>query len=378
MADSYREHFALPAGQSWFNCSHQGPLPRVAAAEAEEAIRWKLDPRELTTERFSELPRRVKRAAAALIGGSPEQIVLGNGASYGLHLLAGGLPLESGDEVLLMAGDFPSNHLPWLLRRERGVDVKVLEPEDTVLSVDEAAAAITPRTRVLSVSWVHSFSGMVLDIPRIGALCRDKGVRLVVNVSQGLGGRRLRVAEWPVDALVSVGWKWLCGPYATGFCWLREDTLEALRYDQAYWLSAQTADDLAGGQGPSLEAIRAAGARRYDIFGTANFFNFKPWAAALELFAGLDAEAIETHDRTLAERFVAGLDASRYERLGEGRPPQSSIILIRPREGDSAGLLERLKQARITAAHRRGMLRFSFHLYNDAAEVDRALDVLNG
>ncbi len=383
-----RDRFALPSGQTWFNCAHQGPLPRAAADEAGEAVRWKLDPRELTTERFSGLPRRVKAAAAALIGAGPEEIVLGNGASYGLHLLAAGLPLERGDQVLLMKGDFPSNHLPWLLRGDHGVDVRILEPAATVLTADEIEAAITPRTRVVSLSWVHSFSGMVLDVPRIGALCRERGVRLVVNASQGLGARRLRIGEWPVDALVSVGWKWLCGPYATGFCWLRDETLAALRYPQAYWLSAQTADDLAaddlaGAGGPSLEAIRAAGARRYDIFGTANFFNFKPWAAALEMFAALDPAAVEAHDMALTRRFADGLDPARYARLGEGRPgegspPASSIVLIRPREVACEVMLERLRRAGLSVAHRRGMLRFSFHLYNESEEVDRALEVLHG
>ena len=77
-----------------------------------------------------------------------------------------------------------------------------------------------------------------------------------------------------MDVVVSAGWKWTCGPYGTGFCWLRPELRDSLRRTQAYWLSMQTADELGEEQGaPALRDD--LGARAFDGFGTANFFNFK-------------------------------------------------------------------------------------------------------
>lgn len=108
----------------WMNCAHQGPLPRLSAAEAREAIGWKALPHERTAERFLEVPDRLKRVIGRLVGAPPDQIVLGNSASYGLHLLANGIPWRAGDEILLVHGDFPSDILPWFALHERGVEIR--------------------------------------------------------------------------------------------------------------------------------------------------------------------------------------------------------------------------------------------------------------
>src|SRR5699024_11691545 len=72
--------------RTWINCAHQGALPRVAANEAREAVKWKSAPHQLTDERFSNVPHRLKKALGSLIGASANDIILGNSASYGLHL----------------------------------------------------------------------------------------------------------------------------------------------------------------------------------------------------------------------------------------------------------------------------------------------------
>lgn len=91
----------------WLNCAHQAPLPACARAEAEAAVRWKVQPWELTSERFAGVPRRLKDALGRLIGAPAEDVILANSASYGLHLIANGFPFADGDEVLTMRGTFP-------------------------------------------------------------------------------------------------------------------------------------------------------------------------------------------------------------------------------------------------------------------------------
>lgn len=157
----------------WLNCAHQGPIPRVAAEAARRAIERKIAPFELRDDSFTEVPRRLKQALGRLIGASPEEIILGNSASYGLHLLANGLPLGRGDEVLLVRGDFPSVILPWLALEERGVRLRHLEPGEEGLTPETLEPHLGPRTRALSTTWVHSFTGRAIDLEAIGRLCRS-------------------------------------------------------------------------------------------------------------------------------------------------------------------------------------------------------------
>src|SRR5690606_14992548 len=122
--------------------------------------------------------------------------------------------------------------------------VRYIKPANHLPTAEELAANITPKTRLFCSTWVHSFSGVTADLPTLGEVCQANGIRFIVNASQGLGARPLEVANAALDALVGVGFKWLCGPYGTGFCWMRPELLQSLGYNQAYWLAEMSAQDL--------------------------------------------------------------------------------------------------------------------------------------
>src|SRR5579884_4196315 len=177
MRSDFQADFGPFGDRVWLNCAHQGPLPRVAVEEAHEAVAWKVRPYELTAERFAGVPARLRRALGRLLGVPTDEVILGNSASYGLHLLANGLPWREGDEVPLVRGDFPSVLLPWLGLEGRGVRARYVRPARHLPDPDELAAALTPRTRVFCCTWVHSFSGVACDLQALGAACRANGTR---------------------------------------------------------------------------------------------------------------------------------------------------------------------------------------------------------
>jgi cysteine desulfurase / selenocysteine lyase len=371
----FHDEFASSDGSVWLNTAHQGRLPIRAADAVREAVEWKLHPEALVAAApFTDLPDRLRRLLARLLGAEPSDVVLANSASYGLHLIANGLELAPGDEVVVAANDFPSDVLPWLRLRDRGVAVRMLEPKDEVLTADEVVAAFNARTRVVCLTWVHSFSGRVADLEAIGAACRDRGIWFVVNGSQGVGVLPIDVTAAPIDALIGVGFKWLCGPYGTGFAWLRPQLNDALHPTKLYWLSALTAEDLAA---PSLdlEAIQPTAVGRHDIFGTANFFNFMPFAASLELVLEVGVDSIGTYVDDLVLRLLDGI-AGTDLRLISSPVQRSSLVVVEPTRQHPGELFDRLSAAGIQVAHRRGRIRFSPHLYNTATEIDQTLELL--
>jgi selenocysteine lyase/cysteine desulfurase len=193
----------------------------------------------------------------------------------------------------------------------------MLEPDGEVLSAGEVEAALTRRTRVVCLTWVHSFSGCVLDLDAVGAVCRERDAWFIVNGSQAVGARPIDVRATPIDAVVSAGFKWLCGPYGTGLCWLRPELFDALRPTKLYWLSALTADDLAS-DSLDLRAITPRRPGRHDIFGTANFFNSVPLAAAIELLLDHGIERIHEDVDDLVVRILDGVDRSRFRLVRGG------------------------------------------------------------
>lgn len=367
-------------GRVWLNAAHQGPLPHAAAAEALEAIDWKMSPRQLTEERFREVPDRLKTALAYALGAPPEEIVLGNSASYGLHLLANGIAWKAGDEVLVVRGDFPVDILPWLGLEDQGVQVRCLEPANHLPTADELCSSISPATRLFCSTWVHSFSGVTADLAGLGEVCRAHEVLFVANVSQGLGAQPLVVSTLPVDAVVGVGFKWLCGPYGTGFLWLRLDLLEELRYNQAYWLAEASAATLSD---ETADAPRRTGrppkARTYDVFGTANFFNFKPWAASLEYLMEIGLERIAAHDQELVTRLIEEIDRHKYVLVSpEEGPQRSTLVFLSHRDpARNPQVHAYLEEQGIDVVLRRGNLRLSPHLYNTREEIDQVVAALD-
>ena len=379
MTDEFSRDFGPFRGRAWLNCAHQGPLPRLAAEEAREAVEWKVAPYELTSERFSGVPARLKSALARLVGASADEIILGNSASYGLHLLANGVPWCRGDEVLLVADDFPSDLLPWLRLERLGVRVRLIHPQKPLPDPDELRRAISSSTRLFCTTWVHSFSGFAADLDGLGSVCRQHNVRFIVNASQALGARPLDVRSVPLDAVISVGFKWLCGPYGTGFCWMKPDLLESLQYNQTYWVAEMTAEDLGRERSPVHLPEGPPRARTYDVFGTANFFNFKPWAASVEYLLKQDIDRIAIYDGQLVEQFIGGIDTKKYDLTSPASgPARSTIVFISHRDpGRNQEIQRKLRDAGIEVAYRKGQLRFSPHLYNTSADIEKALAVLN-
>jgi cysteine desulfurase/selenocysteine lyase len=380
MRDSpFADGFGDFGGRVWLNAAHQGALPLVAAQEAHEAVAWKLSPHELSGERFDGVPRRLRAALGNFVNAPQDEIVLANSASYGLHLIANAYPWRTGDEIVVMAGDFPSDILPWLMIERRcGVRVVRIRPRNHVVAPEELEAAITPRTRLFCTTWVHSFSGFAIDVDALGAICRSRGVAFVLNVSQALGVRTIDVTRAPVDALTCAGWKWLCGPYATGFCWIGAGLHERLQPVKAYWLAMQTAEDL-GKEIADAELRADLGPRAFDVFAPANFFNFKPWAAAVEYVLRAGIERIRAHDDALVDQFIAGLDPGRFELLSPRKagPRRSTLVFFSHRDRERNPAVHRvLAEAGIDIALRGRLLRLAPHLYNSATDIERTLAVL--
>ncbi len=373
----YSKDFEPFGERIWLNCAHQGPLPKTAIEKLNEAVKWKTNPAELDFDRFFDVPQRLRKALGRLINVQHEQIILGNSNSYGLHLLANGINWNMGDEIILSKGDFPSTNLPWLALEDKGVRINQITPECQILTEKELIESINGSTRLLCISWVNSFNGHILNVKTIGDICKANGIIFVLNCTQGLGALRFDVQATHVDAVSCMGAKWLLGPYGTGFCWMRNELMESLQYNHVNWLDMLTEDDL--NSEIDQELNMKSGKKKYDVFGTANFFNFVPWTASIEYLLEKDVEKIEKYVQDLVSRFITKLDRCKFKLLSPEEPEnRSSILFISHKDpGCNRLIYNKLLDENIFISLRNNLLRFSPHLYNTQDDIEKTVLTLN-
>jgi len=372
----YRRDFSSFEGNIWLNAASEGPLPSVCVQALQNAVEWKRKPYQLDIPKFISAQSGLKESIGRLIGVAPKEVILANSASYGLHLLANGIDWRRGDEIVLMQDDFPADILPWLALQEKGVIVRQVKARERVLQPDELLENITERTRLFCISHVHTFTGFVLDIGRFSEICREKGVLFVLNVSQSAGTMPVDCSQFCVDAVVAAGYKWLCGPYGTGFCWIKPELRDRLVLNRAYWSAVLSEEDLKKEGELALKEMKTA--RKFDVFGTANFFNFVPFKAAIDYWLKVGLDHVRAYHDRLIDRLIAGLDNTPYDVISprEGKERSSLVVLSHKDKDKNKQIFQGLMGQGIYTALWKGNVRIAPHVYNTKEEIDKVLGAL--
>jgi selenocysteine lyase/cysteine desulfurase len=372
MATDRRHDFYSTAGITYLNCAHLGPMPRLAIEATRAALRLKMTPQLVADSDFFTYPDAFRAAVARVLGAAPSDVAVTDSTTSGIMLMVNGLDWREGDRVLIPAGAFPANRFPWHWLERRGVEV-VAVPEDPARpDVERFAAALTPRTRVVSVEWVSYRTGRRRDLAGLGALCRESGALFVVDGTQGVGGLALDLAATPCDLLACSGYKWMLGPYGIGFAYLTPALADRLVPHNVNWFRVEGAEDFSRLGDCALELVR--GASRFDKNAPAAFFDLAGATASAEYLAGVTPRAIEEHVRGLLDRLIAGLPAG-YSPAGSLQPEHRSNILCFTAESEEATrrAYARLREAGMIVSLRDGAVRVSPCIYNADEDVDRLL-----
>jgi isopenicillin-N epimerase len=216
---------------AFFLASH--PTPVHEAIERHRAG-LDADPIGYWYEQEEKQEAKVLQAAANYLGGNPTDIALTDSTTMGLGLLYGGLQLRSGQEILTTTHDHYSTETALRLRAERtGAMVRQIHLYRSTKTVsrdeivDSLRKDITPMTRIVAVTWVHSSTGLKLPIHEmalaIQAINRSREERdriiFCVDGVHALGVEDFRVSELGCDFLIAGTHKWMFGPRGTGLVW---------------------------------------------------------------------------------------------------------------------------------------------------------------
>jgi isopenicillin-N epimerase len=189
-------------------------------------------------------PVQVQQAAAAYVGGRPEEIALTDSTTQGLALAYQGLKLKPGDEILCTTHDHYVHHESIRLAAEKSGATWRRVP----LYADPAAAtveeivenlrrAIHPSTRVVGITWVHSSTGVKLPVRALTGVVaaanagrgKDERILVVLDAVHGFGNQAEQIAHLGADFVAAGTHKWIFAPRGTGILWVPEKNWGRIR-----------------------------------------------------------------------------------------------------------------------------------------------------
>jgi selenocysteine lyase/cysteine desulfurase len=334
------------------------PLPRPVA----EAMRRRITEQEETGyDNYKEWQNNhlsCRHLGSQLAGCAPDDISIVRSTSEGLSLIAEGLVWSKGDEVLVGGEEFAANVSPWLALERRGVKVVRFPQADGRVDPKVVEEHMGDRTKLLSISWVAFHTGWIAPLAQLGRLCRDRGIRLIVDAIQGLG-----------VLVVADGHKWLLGPEGAGIMATTEDLRADLQPVISGWQSVVLAP-----QDYFLQRLEYhADGRKFEA-GASNDIGVAGLAAGLDLIAAVGRDTIQARIETLARLLTRILLAHGWDVFSPGSGhPIAGIVAARHPSVAPADARRRLQERRVVVSVRQGYVRFSPHFYTTRGELE-ALD----
>jgi selenocysteine lyase/cysteine desulfurase len=344
---SIRALFSPADGLAYLDAASYGlpPAPTIAAMEAalgswrDGSARWMED-----WDRPSEAARA---SFASLIGASATDIALIPAVSIAMGLVAD--TLRPGDVVVVPQDEHVSDLFPLLVAERRGVVVRQVP-------FAEVAGAIGPATTLVATSLVQMQTGRVADLGGILAAARSVGARVFVDSTHATPFVRVDAHVAGIDFLVCHAYKHLLGARGCAFLYVRADRVDDLEPVHASWRGAD--DPWTTFFGGPLRL--SSGAARFDVS-----LAWIPWIGTV---TSLELIATWAHDGVLA----APLELARGIAGELGIAPSGSSLVCVP-VSEPERVRAALTDARVKAAVRGDGIRFSVHVWNDQADVDRAV-----
>ncbi len=362
-----RRQFPFTDERVPLNAGNLCPSPR-AVSERVAALTRDID-RDISYTNRAKFPklREASRAKVAEhLRADADEIALVRNTSEANSTIITGLSLGAGDEVVLWSENHPTNNVAWDVRAEQlGFTVKRVETPRTPDSPEQLEAlfldALTDRTRVLAVSHLSNYSGVLLPVEQLARGARERGIFMLVDGAQTWGALDVDVRQMGCDAFTASAHKWLCGPKEAGVLYLRRDRIDDVSpHTVAFGWSEQ-------------HARGEKGARKFETLGQRDDACLAALAPAVDFHLEIGRARIQARVIELATALKRGLHDAGVPLL---TPMSASLtggvctVAVAPeKRRELVFELDKLGVAGSPA----GGLRLCPHVYNTDEHVERAV-----
>ncbi|MFN0167958.1 MAG: aminotransferase class V-fold PLP-dependent enzyme [Bryobacteraceae bacterium] len=365
-----KSQFPLEEGLIYMNAANVCPASRPVLDRHQQYLRdFQSNPAFQNREKYAAMRERMRGKIASMLRVSADEIAITRNTSEGSNTVVQGLDLKPGDEVVITDQNHPSNNDSWKVRARRvGFSVRVVpvpipakSPEALVAGIE---GAITPRTRVISVTHVLNTTGAMYPVRRIGEIARRRGIYFHLDGAQSFGAVDVNLREIGCDSYSTSAHKWPMGPLEAGILFIRGEHIARM------WPAIVTA-----GWTDNLK-----GARKFEVFGQRDDPRVASLEAAIDFLQMIGMPRVESRLRELVTHAKTELKRLPDVALKTDMEPEICGGVIKftlknvPLKQAYDTLWERDRIAiSLTAAGEASGLRWSPHIYNSPEEIDRAV-----
>ncbi|MBL1278625.1 MAG: aminotransferase class V-fold PLP-dependent enzyme [Ectothiorhodospiraceae bacterium] len=368
---SLSEEFSLVDDILYLNHAAVAPWPNRVVDAIEKFSRENAAQGSKYYPRWVETETHLRQQIQQLINaGSPNDIALLKNTSEALSVVAFGLDWKAGDNVVSVAGEFPSNRVVWEALAPKGVelrktDIQCNDPEQALFDQVDA------KTRLIAISSVQYATGFQLDLVRIGDFCQKNNILFCVDAIQSIGALQFDVQAIQADFVMADGHKWMLGPEGLALFYCRPERREQLTLQQYGWHMTDAFIEF-----DREDWKPAKTARRFEC-GSPNMLGIHALNASLSLLLETGMHAVEEH--VLANTrylFECINESTQLELLTDTTPGRiSGIAVFRHRNMDNDTLFSLLTENGVMCAQRGGGIRYSPHYYTPRETIKRAVEM---
>jgi isopenicillin-N epimerase len=370
--DSVRSQFLLAPGLCVMNaanlCPSSSPVLESLYNQTRDVDQ---DPSMNNRAKMTQGKETVRRQIAEFLCVTPEEIIITRNTSEANNLVSNGIDLKAGDEVIAFSDNHPSNLQAWQEKARRfGFTIKMVQQANPHPGLEYYVKAfereMTPRTKVLALTHLTSTVGDMLPVKELCRMGTERGILSLVDGAQTLGVMDVDLSDMQPDFYSASAHKWPCGPKEVGVLYVNK------RSHSKIWGTIFSAYPGAVGLSKTFEGFGQRDEPAIIAFGE-----------ALKFQTRIGRKEIEARSRELAQALMSGLKKIDGVKIWTHPDPARSLAVVSflPGNLDPRKLSDSLyARDRIAAMTRggsdRGGLRFSPHIYNSMAEVERVLNAV--
>ncbi|HVD00724.1 MAG TPA: aminotransferase class V-fold PLP-dependent enzyme [Candidatus Dormibacteraeota bacterium] len=364
----------FPICEQHIHLNHAGVAPmseRVRAAV--DQVTRLMSEEGYSPEDYSETLDGLREKLATLVGVTTDQVSITRGTAHGISLLARGLDWKPGDNVVGARLEYPANLFPWMAARDRGVELRLVEPDGGRVTPEAVLSLVDGRTRVVALSFVEFWNGYRVDLAEIGAECRERGVILAVDGIQGLGVLPFSLEALNADFVAAGAGKWLTGPPGVGFTAWRPELLERI---DPLLVGTGSMKDRYSYFNPVFAFEKTA--RKFEE-SALSWLDIAAFDAAVGLLQEVGIDVIAERVLGLSKRLAEGLverGCTVIEPWPRSHKESSGIVSFNRPGMTEVELLRDLTAVGVICRTHRDFVRLSPHFYNTEEEIDMVLELL--
>ena len=362
--DRVREQFIIPRDRIYLNTGTLGVQPRAVIHAVTDA----------TYKVAQSLPpgvnwQAIKEATAALLDCDADGLAFPRNTTEAMNFVAQGIDYRPGDHIVTTSHEHIGGLSCWQLvaARYNLQLTQVLlppDPRDPEQIFQQIKNALTPRTRVVSVSHVNFTTGFIMPVRDIAALCRERGIISVIDGAHPPGLMPVSIRQIGLDFYASSPHKWLLAPQGTGLLWIAPEWRTRL------WPGVASGD----------WDRKEIGAHRFNHLGTIDESRYAGYQAALAFHLLLEPSRVYARIEELRQHLFGLLEPLPDVQLVTPREQSAGMVSFRPTRMTALELQRKLAEhnvrTRVIGEYDYGFMRLSPHIYNSMSELERVAQLI--